>query len=203
MKDWNKLADKNTIEETIKNLKQRGINALFVKTGKEAKEKVLELIPQKTRVLASSSVTLEKIGLKDEIDDSGKFVSVRKEYMALDREKEAGKIKISSSTPEIIVGSIHAVTKQGEALIASNTGSQLAGYVYGAGKVIWIVGVQKIVSNLDEGFERVYEYVLPLENKHMQGLYGVESNVSKLLVFNKEIAKDRVTLIFVNEKLGF
>lgn len=203
MKDGAKLADKNTIEETIKNLQQRGINAFFVETGKEAKEKVLRLIPQKTRVLASSSVTLETIGLKDEIDSSGKFVSVRNEYMALDREKEADRIRISSSTPEIIVGSVHAVTKNGEVLIASNTGSQLVGYVGGAGKVIWVVGAQKIVENLDEGFKRIYDYVVPLEEVHMKKLYGVGTYVSKLLIFNKEIKKDRITLIFVNESLGF
>ena len=203
MKDWNKLADKNTIEETIKNLKPRGINALFVESKEEAKEKALELIPLNSRVLASSSQTLEKIGLAKEIDDSGKFISVRKEYMAFDHKKEADKIRIARSTPEVIVGSVHAVTKNGEVLIASNTGSQLAGYTSGAGKVIWVVGAQKIVKNLDEGIKRVYDYVLKLESKRLKKAYGVPSNVSKLLIFNKEINPDRVVLIFVNQSLGF
>lgn len=203
MKDWNKLADKNTIEETIRNLKPRGINSFFVETGKEAKEKVLELIPVGSRVLASSSQTLEKIGLSQDLDNSGKYVSVRKEYMSFDHEKEAGKIRISRSTPDFIVGSIHAITKQGEVLIASNTGSQLAGYVGGAGKVIWVVGVQKIVKNIDVGFKRIYEYLLPLESERLRKVYGVPSNVSKLLIFNKEITPNRITMIFVNESLGF
>lgn len=203
MKDFSKLADKNAIEETINNLKPRGINALFFETGKEAKEKVLKLIPKGARVLASASITLEQTGLKDEIDNSGRFVSVRKEYMAFDREKEADKIRISRSTPDFIIASVHAVTKKGEVLIASNTGSQLAGYTAGAGKVIWVVGAQKIVDNLDEGFKRVYDYVLPIESEKLKKLYGVDSNVSKLLIFNKEVVKDRVTLIFVNEVLGY
>lgn len=203
MKDWNMLADKNTVEETIKNLKPRGINSFFVETGKEAKEKVLDLIPKNSRVLVSQSQTLEKIGLFDLIDNSEAFISVRKEYMAFDREKEADKIRISRSTPDVVVGSIHAITKQGEALIASNTGSQLASYVGGAGKVIWVVGVQKIVDNLGEGFKRVYDYVLPLESERLKKAYGVPSNVSKLLIFSKEVFPDRVTIIFVNESLGF
>ncbi len=203
MKDWNKLADKNTIEKTIKNLKPRGINALFVESKEEAKEKALKLIPLNSRVLASSSKTLEKIGLAKEIDDSGKFISVRKEYMAFDYEKEADKIRIARSTPDVIVGSVHAVTRQGEVLIASNTGSQLAGYTSGAGKVIWVVGAQKIVENLDEAFKRIYDYVLPLESKRLKKIYGVPSNVSKLLIFNKEVSPGRATLIFVNESLGF
>jgi hypothetical protein len=203
MNKWNNIPDKAVVEETIKNLKQKNINAFFVETGKDAKEKVLELLPEGARVLATASVTLESIGIKDEIDNSGKFVSVRKEYMAFDHEKEADKIRISRSTPDVIIGSVHAITKQGEALIASNTGSQLAGYVGGAKKVIWVIGVQKIVNNLDEGFERVYDYVLPLESERLKKLYGVGSNVSKLLIFDKEVVPGRVTIIFVNESLGF
>ena len=203
MNDWNKLADKKTVEEVIENLKPRNINAFFVQTSEEAKHKVLEIIPQGARVLASSSQTLEKIGLSQEIDESGKYISVRKEYMGFDHEKEADKIRISRSTPDYIVGSIHAITKKGEALIASNTGSQLAAYVSGAGKVIWVVGVQKIVENIDEGNKRIYEHVLPLESERLKKVYGVPSNVSKLLLYNKEVDPTRVTIIFVNEVLGF
>jgi L-lactate utilization protein LutC len=203
MNDWNKLADKKTIEEVIGNLKPRQINAFFVETGQDAKEKVLEFIPEGSRVLASASVTLETIGIKEEIDDSGKFVSVRKEYMALDREKQSDKIRILRVTPDIVLGSVHAVTEKGEVMIASNMGSQLASYVFGAKKVIWVVGAQKIVKNLDMGFERIYEHSLPLESKRLKKLFGVESNVSKILIYNKEPFPGRTTLIFVNESLGF
>ncbi len=203
MNDWNKLVDKEIIEEVINNLKPRQINAFFVQTGKEAKEKVLELIPAGSRVLASSSQTLEKIGLSEEIDNSNKYISVRKEYMGFDHEKEADKIRISRSTPDIVVGSIHAITRQGEAVIASNTGSQLAAYASAAGKVIWVVGVQKIVNNLDDAFKRINEYVLPLESERLKKLYGVPSNVSQILLFNKAVDPSRVTVIFVNESLGF
>ena len=186
MKDFSKLADKQTVDETINNLKPRGIDAFFVETGKDAKTKVLKIIPKGARVLASASVTLEPTGIKNEIDESGKFVSVRKEYMAYDRETEADKIRISRSTPDFIVGSVHAVTEKGEVMIASNMGSQLAGYVYGAGKVIWVVGTQKIVKNIDMGFERIYEHSLPLESERLKKLFGIRSNVSKLLIYNKE-----------------
>lgn len=203
MKDFKALADKKTVEETMRNLNARGINTFYVENGKAAKEKVINLLKKGARVLVSSSATAEKIGLKDEIDNSTEFISVRKEYMAFDRKNQADKIRISRSTPDVIVASVHAVTKNGEVLIASNTGSQLAGYVAGADKVIWIVGTEKIVENLDEGFKRIYEYVLPIESEKLNKLYGVPSNVSKLLIINKEIIKDRITLIFINEALGY
>ena len=203
MKDFSKLAQKQTVEETINNLKPRGINTFFVQTGEEAKKKVLEIIPQGVRVLASASVTLETTGIKNEIDDSGKFISVRKEYMSFDHKKEADRIRVSRSTPDFIIGSVHAVTEKGEVMIASNTGSQLAAYVYGAGKVIWVVGTQKVVKNIDMGFERIYEYSLPLESERLKKIFGVESSVSKVLIYNKEPFPNRTTLIFVNEILGY
>ena len=203
MINWNSLADKTTTNDLIINLKERNISAFFVENGNDAKQKVLELIPQNSRVLTSSSQSLEKIGLPEEIDNSGRYISVRKEYMGFDHEKEADKIRHSRSTPDYVVGSIQAITKKGEMLIASNTGSQIAAYVSGAGKVILVVGVQKIVDNLDEGFKRIYDYVLPLESERLKKAYGVSSNVSKLLIFNREVNPKRVTVIFVNESLGF
>lgn len=203
MKDWNKLASKNVVEETIKSLKQRGIEASFVETGKDANSRVLELIPKGAKVLASTSRTLDSIGLSEELENSSEFKSVRKEFMALNHDKDKEQIRRLRSTPDVIVGSVHAVTKDGKVLIASNTGSQLAAYVYGAGKVIWVIGVQKIVENFDDATERIYKHVLPLESERLKGIYGVPSNVSKLLVIDKEVEPERIKIIFVNEVLGF
>jgi hypothetical protein len=88
-------------------------------------------------------------------------------------------------------------------VIASNTGSQLAGYAASAAHVIWVVGTQKIVPNLDEAMKRIYEYTLPLEDERILQAYGINSNVSKLLIVHKEITPGRTTLILVKEKLGF
>lgn len=203
MDNWKKLADKLTVEKVISALEPRNINAFYVESGQEAKEKVLSLLPKGSRVLTSTSITLETIGLHDEIEESNEIKSVRKAYMSLNHEKDSDKIRELRSTPEIVIGSVHAVTEGGEVIIASNTGSQLAPYAYSAKKVIWVVGTQKIVKDIDEGMKRIREYIVPLEEKHMQSLYGVGTNISKLLILNKEKAKDRITLIFVNEVLGF
>lgn len=203
MNKWTKLADRTTIEEIEKKLKENGVESFYTKTAKEAKSKVLELIPKGTRVLTAQSQTLLDAGITQEIEDSDHYVSVRKEYMALDRVKESDKIRTARSIPDYIVGSVNAITKKGEILIASNTGSQITAYAGGAGKVIWVIGIQKIVNNLDEGLKRIYEYVLPLESERLKKLYGVGSNVSKLLIFDKEVVRGRVTIIFVNESLGF
>jgi hypothetical protein len=88
-------------------------------------------------------------------------------------------------------------------LIASNTGSQLGPYASGAGKVIWVVGAQKIVKDLNEGMKRLHEHVLPLEEQHMQELYKVGTAISQVLIVNRAPRPGRITMIIVKEELGF
>ncbi|HNH27502.1 MAG TPA: LUD domain-containing protein, partial [Anaerolineales bacterium] len=104
--------------------------------------------------------------------------------------------------PDYIVGSVHAITEAGEVLTASGTGSQISSYAYGAGKVIWVVGTQKIVSDLNEGFRRIKEYSHPLEDARMQEAYGVNSSLNKILVLSRDMP-GRITIVLVKEELGF
>lgn len=203
MNKWTNLPSKETVEKVMKQLKKNNINAIYAENAEEAKAKVLEIISKDARVFAGQSKTLDQINLSEAIENSNNMISVRKEYMSLDYEKEKDKIRMLRSTPDVIVGSVHAITKDGVVLIASNTGSQLASYASSAGKVIWVVGTQKIVDNQKEGFKRIYDFVLPLESERLKKLYGVPSNVSKLLIVNKEVDPNRITLVFVNEVLGF
>ncbi len=87
-------------------------------------------------------------------------------------------------------------------LIASASGSQLASYVFGASHVIWVVGAQKIVRDLGEGFRRVREYGYPLEHERMQALNGLGSFVAKILVVEHE-RPGRISVLLVKEALGF
>ena len=199
---WNTVATKASVEKTIGALKANGIEAVFVKNGAEAKKKVLEIIPKGAEVMNMTSVTLDTIGVPKELNESGKFNSVRAKLM--DEKVSAREKKRLGAAPEWTVGSVHAVTENGEVVIASNTGSQLPAYAYGADHVVWVVGAQKIVKNLDDAHKRLYEYVLPLESERAKKAYGVAGSfVSKLLVVNKEIQPERITMIIVGEVLGF
>lgn len=55
--------------------------------------------------------------------------------------------------------------------------------------------------------KRIYDYILPLETKRARKAYGLpdtfHSNVSKILIVTKEVTPNRITIIFVKEKLGF
>lgn len=200
---WDRLAPDASIKKTSEALGANGFEVVVVDSGKEAKDKVLEILPKGAEVMTMSSVTLETIGLTEKINESGEYDSVNKKLSSMDRERQGREMQKLGATPEWSLGSVHAVTEDGKIMVASNTGSQLGAYAYAADHVIWVVGTQKIVKNLDEGFDRLYEYTLPLESDRMQKAYGVPSFVSKLLIFNRETVPDRVTIILVKEKLGF
>lgn len=201
---YDTLATTEQIERTIAALKENGIEAILAADGQAAKKKALEMIPAGAEVMNMTSVTLDTIGLAEEINQSDKFNSVRKKLSSMDKAKDGLMMQKLGAAPAWAVGSVHAVTEDGKIMIASNSGSQLPAYAYGSSRVIWIVGAQKIVKNTDEGLKRIYEYVLPLESERAKKAYGVPgSNVSKILIINKEISPGRITLIIVNEVLGF
>ncbi len=191
------------IARTAKALEAKNIKTLIAENGAEAKRMFFELVPEGAEIFLGASVTLETLGIKDQIDKSDKYVALRPKMFAMDRATQGREIRKLGGTPDYAAGSVHAVTEDGSVLIASNTGSQLGPYASGAGKVIWVVGAQKLVRDLEEGLRRIEEYSVPLEDVHMQQLYNVHTYPSKILIVNKEIRPDRITMIIVKEQLGY
>ena len=93
-------------------------------------------------MFTAGSRTLERIGLTQEIEESGRFQPIRQRLRSMNRQTQDREMRKLGASPDIVVGSVHAVTEDGQVLIASASGSQMAPYVYGAGKVIWVVGAQ-------------------------------------------------------------
>ncbi len=198
-----RLASDEQIARTVQALKAHGINALVAENGGQAKRLFFELVPDGAEIYLGASVTLEKLGIKDEIDKSGRFDALRPKMFAMNRETQGREICKLGGAPDFAAGSVHAVTEDGSVMIASKTGSQLGPYASGAAKVIWVVGAQKLVKNLDEGFRRIKEYCYPLEEEHMHQLYNLGTGVNKVLIINQEFRPDRITMIIVKEELGF
>ena len=203
IEEYAKQATDEKIERTSKALEANGIQTLIAETGAEAKRLFLELIPEGSEVFLSSSVTLEQLGIVADVDQSGKFDAVRPRMYAMNRETQGREIRKLIAAPDFAAGSVHAVTEDGHVLIASATGSQLGPYASGAGKVIWVVGAQKIVKDINDGFRRIQEHVVPLEEEHMQQLYKVGTAVNEMLIINRATRPGRITLILVKEELGF
>lgn len=200
--EFAKLASEAQIERVARALEANGMKVLVAENGEEARRLALDLVPQGAEVYANQSKTLEEVGLTAEFDRSGRYNAARPQALSLDRKTQTNEIRKLRSSPDYIVGSVHAVTESGQALTASGGGSQLAPYAYGAAKVIWVVGAQKIVRDLEEGFRRIEEYSYPLEDARMYEAYNAHSSVNKILIVNRE-APGRITVVLVKEELGF
>ncbi|MBI4053797.1 MAG: LUD domain-containing protein [Candidatus Doudnabacteria bacterium] len=196
------LASDKAIKKTALALNRNGIETFVVDSGKEAKKKILELIPHGAEVMNMTSKTLETINAVSAVLESGRYQAVRHKLAVLDKQTQKSEMKKLRSAPAWAIGSVHAVTFDGQVVAASESGSQFGAYAYGAGRVVWVVGAQKIVKNFNQAIKRVYEYSLPLENQRVGELYGEESAVAKLLVINQE-KPGRIVMIIVKEKLGF
>lgn len=195
---YSKLANDEAIRKTMEALLKNGITSFVFVTVDEVKKKLFELLPENAEVMDMTSMTLKKFGISDEIFNSGKYDSLRKKLSTLD-DKLRRKL---SCVADFAIGSVHAVTLNGEILIASATGSQLAAYAYGSGKVIWIVGTQKIVKDREEGMKRLYEYCLPLENERAKKVYKSPSRMGKILTINSD-TPGRLTILFIKQNIGF
>jgi LUD domain len=196
-------ADDARVTRTAAALEANGIRAIRATTAAEAKRIVLNLIPDGSQVHSGASQSLDVSGITDEIEGPSRYDAVRPRVWSLDRDTQADEIRRLSAAPDVMLGSVHAVTESGALLAASMSGSQLGPYVSGAGRVILVVGTQKIVSDLEEGLRRINQYSFPLEDARAQAAYGIHSAVNKVLIVNREIVPERFTVVLVDEVLGF
>lgn len=189
------------LERAASAVRERGFAVHVVDTARGARELVGSLLPADQGVFTASSETLRLSGIAADIEDSGRFRSVRRQAAALDGDFVA-QVKLGAA-PDVVVGSVHAVTEDGYLVAASATGSQLAAYAAGATRAIWVVGAQKVVPDLPTALRRVRTYSLPREWDRCQQAYGQPSFIGKILIFEREAAAGRGTVVLVREPIGF
>jgi hypothetical protein len=197
------IADDARVIRTAAALEANGIRVLRAPTAVEAGQIVLDLIPDGSQVHSGASQSLDVSGITVEIEGSSRYEALRPRVWGLDRDTQADEIRRLSASPDVMLGSVHAVTETGSLMAASMSGTQLGPYASGARRVILVVGTQKIVSDVEQGLRRIHDYSLPLEDARAQAAYGVRSAVNKVLIINREIIPDRVTVVLVDEALGF
>jgi hypothetical protein len=196
-------AESARVTRTAAALEANGISVVRASNAADAKRIVLDLIPAGSQVHHGASQSLEDSGIAEEIERSGRYEPLRPRVFSMDRVTQGDEIRRLSASPDVMLGSVHAVTETGSLVAASASGSQLGPYASGAGKVILLVGTQKIVPTLEDALRRIDEYVFPLEDARAQAAYGVHSGVNKVLIVNREWTPDRITVVLCDEALGF
>jgi hypothetical protein len=195
-------ASESKVKKAKDALESKGFKVKVVDNLQQAHKAVTDIIPKGSEVFTATSVTLDKAGLNDELN-SDKYDSARDKFMALyGQEDKAVEMRRLGSASDYAVGSVHAITQDGQVVIASASGSQLPNYAYGASNVVWVVGSQKIVEDLNEAFERIENYTFHLEDERAKEVYGMGSSINKVLIYRKD-PTNRATVILVKEAVGF
>jgi acyl-CoA hydrolase len=195
-------ASEATIQHVAETLRANNIEVVVVDTGDEAREAVLERVPEGSEVYSGKSMTLEEIGVFAALHEPGRFDAIRPKLMAMDRATQGREMRKLGQVPDIEVGSVAAITEDGWLVAASATGNQLAAYAAGAGRVILVVGSQKIVPDLDAALARIRDVVFPYEDARVRSTLGVGTKLEKVLLLRGEWAEGRTTVILVREPVG-
>ena len=132
------------ITKTTDALTKNGYLPEVVKTKADALTKIKELIPSGVSVMNGSSQTLEQIGFVEYLKEGAHGWNNLHENILKETEPEKqAKLRKESVLSDFYLGSVHALTENGEMIIASNTGSQLPHIVFTSQQVIFVVGGQK------------------------------------------------------------
>jgi len=192
-----------SLERAAAALRAHGFTVELLDDVAAARIRIRQLIPEGASVFTGASETLRLSGIDADINTSGRYRAIKPQVLAIDRATGADEIRRLVAAPDVVVGCVAALTETGSIVVASGSGSQLPAYAGGAGRAIWIVGAQKVVSDLATALRRVEEHALPLESARTQAVYGQPSAVNRLLVLNAEPRPGRVTVLLLREAIGF
>lgn len=204
--NYTTLAHEATLNNVIASLQERNFEPIIFADRKTALEKIKSLIPQGASVMNGASVTLEAIGFIDYLKSGKHGWSNLHEAIVTETDPVKQKnLRQQALSSEYYLGSVHALTEQGEMVIVSNSGSQLPHLVFTSPNIILVVSTMKIVRDLTMAFERIEKQVIPLEDVRIQKVYGVHTMQSKTLIFHREnpAMGRKVRVILVREELGF
>jgi L-lactate utilization protein LutC len=205
---YNILPAPDRLQKAIEAVRARGVTVTLVETKESALVHLQALIPAGASVMTGASVSLQQVGFEALLlGGNHPWKYLKAEILAEKDPARQVTLRKQATLADYFLGSVHAIAESGEILIASATGSQLPAYAYSSTNVVWVAGAQKITPTLEAGFQRVRDYILPLEDQHMKQLYGNEvgSFIGKLLIFEREAPylRRNVNLLLVNAVLGF
>jgi len=202
VEDFTIPVPEETIQQVAKRMRERNIEVVVVDDGDQARKEVLERLPEGAEVHSGKSKTLQDAGIFEAIHDVSRYDALRPRIFKMDRQTQAREIRKLISGPDFMLGSVNAITEDGVLVAASASSSQLGPYANTAGKVILVVGSQKIVPNLETALRRIHDYVLPWEDAQVRKVMNIGSFVGKILLIEREWVDSRMTVILVRKAIG-
>ena len=198
------------MEKIIETLKNCGYDVHFVKNKEEALLLSKTYIKEGMSVGLGGSESVKEIGLLDYLLNK-KDITLFNQYEAGISMDENIHRRRQGLVSDIFVTSTNAITKDGKLVNADGSGNRVAAFSYGPKNVLVIVGINKIVENLEDGFKRVMEVaavknINRINNKAIEmgkePKYNLE-NIANKFSWVKADDKDRIIIILVDEELGY
>jgi len=195
-------ASEEIIQKVAERVRERNIEVVVVDDGEQARNLVLERLPKGAEVYSGKSKTLQDAGIFEAVQDTSSYDALRPRLYKMDRQTQAREMRKLIAGPDFMLGSVNAVTEEGVLVAASASASQLGPYASTAGKVILVVGSQKIVPDLETALRRIRQYVLPWEDAQVRKVISSGSFVGKVLIVEREWISGRMTVILVRKPIG-
>ena len=203
----------DVLKRVAEALKRNNIDAYAVADGAEAVKLALSLIPEGATVGLGGSTTVKEIGLLDALRN-GNYRLLDQYEEGITREENIERRR-SGLTADFFVTGTNAVTEDGQLVNVDGFGNRVAALAFGPKKVIIVVGKNKVVKTVEDGFRRIRDYVAPRNAKrfgvntpctedgrchdcdHPQRICNIYS------VIRRQAVEGRITLVLVDEELGF
>lgn len=209
------------IKRTMEALRKNGMNAVYVENRNQVVDVIKDMIPAGSVVSHGGSETLKECGVRDFLL-TGYCKYLDRNQPGLTPE-EITAIYRASFSADFYLTSSNAVTEKGELYNVDGNSNRIAAICYGPTKVIMVVGVNKIVPDLDAAIRRVKEIAAPLNTKRLncktyceaQGeCMGLDGEMCagcasdmriccNYLVSAKQRINGRINVIIVGEELGY
>ena len=146
-------------ERMVEALKKRNIEACYVATKEEALAQALRWIPEGSSVGWGGSVSIDEIGLKDAIRQGN--------YVALDRDvaptpEEKDRIMHDILSADYFITSANAIAEDGTMVNIDGLSNRLAAMCYGPSHVLYIIGMNKVVSSPEDAYQRARTEAAPI-----------------------------------------
>jgi nitrogen regulatory protein PII-like uncharacterized protein len=204
-KKWSKMPSEEDIASAARAIEEKAnIKVIRVSDGKAALEKIKDLIPKGAEVMNGSSTTLIEIGYQDLLEGGERgWKNLHKIVISENDSQKRNELRRKSVGTEYFLSGVNAIAMTGKLVSCDATGSRVGAWPFAAKKLILVSGVNKIVPTLQDALLRVNDYAFPLENARVRKASGTTSRIGKCVILANERQTDRITLILINECLGY
>lgn len=153
------------LKKAEEKLKAHEFEAIYVKTKGDAAQEIWKYILPGMRVGVGGSVTIRELGILEQLEARGHTLYDHWK-LGLSKEKVL-EIRKSQMTSDLFLSSVNAITLNGELINIDFAGNRTNATTYGPGKVILVVGYNKIVEDVQEAIKRIKNVAAPINAKRL------------------------------------